>query len=103
MIIAKRNPLMHRQLGREPGVVKHYASLVAVSVVALTAAAFTATHLHAPRAPLAASGFAAETDTATDSRTGETESAGRALPAAREAIPDTAVDEANARVIATLR
>jgi hypothetical protein len=103
MIIAKRNPLMHRQLGREPGVVKHYASLVAVSVVALTAAAFTVTHLHAPRAPLAASTFAAETGTAASSATGQTDSAPRELPGARDAIPDTVVDDANARVIANLR
>ncbi len=103
MIIAKRNPLMHRQLGREPGVVKHYASLVAVSVVALTAAAFTVTHLNAARAPLAASTFAAETGSANDGREVEGANAGRALPAARETTPDTAVDDANAHVIATLR
>ncbi len=103
MLIAKRNPLMHRQLGREPGVVKHYASLVAVSVVALTAAAFTVTQLNAPRAPLAASTFAAETGTANDGREVDGESTMRALPGAREATPDTAVDDANAHVIATLR
>jgi hypothetical protein len=102
MIIAKRNPLMHRQLGREPGVVKHYASLAAVSVVALTAAAFTATHLNTPRAPAAASTFATETDTARGSSAAEAERSATVLPGAREATPDTAVDEANARVIANL-
>jgi hypothetical protein len=103
MFIAKRNPLMHRQLGREPGVVKHYAGLVAVCVAALTAAAFSVTQLKAPRPASAASSFAAETGTGTDLRDAEAPATALALPGARDAIPDTAVDDANARVITSLR
>lgn len=101
MLIAKRSPLMHRQLGREPGLVKHYTSLVAVCVASLTAAAFTIAHLGSPRPVLAESAFALETATA-GTGAAPVESSGQALPAAVEPIADTAVDEANARVIATL-
>jgi hypothetical protein len=103
MIIAKRSPLMHRQLGREPGLIKHYTSLVAVCVAALTAAAFTVAHLSSPRPVTAASIFEAETASEPVSAQTSIEPTVQVVPASGEPIADTAVDDVNARVIATLR
>jgi hypothetical protein len=107
MIIAKRHPLMHRQLAREPGLASYYAgkvSVVLVSLIAAGAAAFSLDH----RAPeRAASLYGAETGVAASPAArqetdGIVATPSGSLPAARDHIPDTAVDDANARVIADL-
>jgi hypothetical protein len=107
MIIAKRHPLMHRQLAREPGTAAHYAGKVSVVLVSLIALGATALSLDRAAPERAASSFAAETgspaspaprDLAEDPvARGSSE-----LPAAGDHMPETVVDDVNARVIADL-
>jgi hypothetical protein len=107
MIIAKRNPLMHRQLVREPGLAKRYSGSVAVALAVVAAAAMLVTAAVAPRPTPAESTFSSESsvqdapvfNSAADAGLKPVEDS---LPAARDHIPDVAVDDANARVIAPL-
>jgi hypothetical protein len=108
MIIAKRNPLMHRQLVRGPGLAKRYSGFVAVAVAVVAAAAMAVTATIAPRPTPAASTSGSENgvqDVSVFNSATETglEPVEYSLPAARDHIPDVAVDDANARVIAPLQ
>jgi hypothetical protein len=107
MIIAKRSPLMHRQLAREPGVAADYAgkvSVVLASLIALGAAALTVDHSAPERA---ASSFAAEIGepASPPPQVAADESVAPAVRAPATAhfhVPDAVVDDANAHVIAEL-
>jgi hypothetical protein len=107
MIIAKRHPLMHRQLAREPGIASSYAGKVSVALVSLIALGAAALTVDRPAPDRAASSFADETgalapSSAQAAADDSVSPAGREQPSARFHIPDAAVDDANARVIADL-
>jgi len=107
MLVAKRHPLMHRQLAREPGIAAHYAGKVSVLLVSLIAVGAAAVSVDRVRHERAASSFAAETGSpATPAARAVAEdhivASGSVLPAALDHIPEAVVDDASARVIAEL-